>query len=119
MFFFGKGHCRPTNKLCWAILTKREQRWKCKKEKKNGKIKCIKGNIMFTNKSSCDLKNSVSDAAGSQSTSCSSAISFRSFSFLSGEGARTDSSSINCRYSQKCHKEKIAQRKGAIILRIK
>ncbi|PON45894.1 hypothetical protein PanWU01x14_255660 [Parasponia andersonii] len=119
MFFFGKGHFRPTNKL-WAILTKRDKAGNAnKKEKKNGKIKCIKGNIIFTNKSSCDLKNSVPDAAGSQSTSCSSAISFRSFSFLSGEGARTESSSINCRYSQKHHKENIAQRKGAIILRIK
>lgn len=71
----------------------------------------MKGHTVFTNKSSCDLKNSVSDAAGSQSNSCSSAISFRSFSFISGEGARIDSSSINYIAVKRRQKEKIGWRK--------
>lgn len=55
--------------------------------------------LTLTNKSSCFLKNSVSEASGSQSKSCSTAISFRRFSFFSGEGARIESSSINCNWN--------------------
>ena len=64
-------------------------------------------------KSSCFLKNSVSEAAGSHSISCSTAISFRRFSFFSGDGARTDSSSINWRLTPQSGLSSVAEDKNS------
>lgn len=88
-FSFGRGNLDPLTNCVGPFWQRKDNYYY---EKFNG-IKAQ--NWLLTSKSSCGFSNSVSEAAGSQSSSCSSAMSFSNFSLTSGAGARTKSNSTS------------------------